>query len=137
MITVMEKQLRHIQIVSIILVYWKCHYYNYTAPSSPPENVTVTSIDGVSLSVAWELPSEIHQNGRIISYEIIYRMYYCELDKIFDEETVTVNATLTQYIISGLTPFVGYVVKIAARNVNGSGVFFEATQVSEKDSECT
>ena len=49
---------------------------------------------------------------------------------MFDKGNVTVNATTTQYIISGLTPFVGYVVKIAAINVNGSGIFFEAAQVS-------
>ena len=106
--------------------------YNCTAPSSPPQNVTVTSIDGVSLNVTWEPPPEIHQNGRIISYEIIY---YCQSDEMFDKENVTVNATTTQYIISGLTPLVCYVVKIAARNVNGSGVVFEATQVLGQDSK--
>ena len=46
---------------------------------------------------------------------------------------MTVNAATTQYIISGLTPFVGYVVKIAARNVNGTGIFFEATQIFVRD----
>ena len=48
---------------------------------------------------------------------------------MFDKVNVTVNATTTQYNISGLTPFVGYVVKIAATNVNGTGIFFEATQI--------
>ena len=52
---------------------------------------------------------------------------------MFDKENVTVNATTTQYIISGLTPFVGYVVKIAATNVNGTGIFFEAAQVFGQD----
>ena len=54
---------------------------------------------------------------------------------MFDKVNVTVNATTTQYIISGLTPFVGYVVKIAATNVNGTGIFFEPTQVSVQKGE--
>ena len=68
----------------------------------------------------------MHQNGQITGYEIIY---YCQWSEMFDKVNVTVNATTTQYNISGLTPFVGYVVKIAARNVNGTGIFFEATQI--------
>ena len=52
---------------------------------------------------------------------------------MFDKRNVTVNATTTQYNISGLSPFVGYVVKIAATNVNGTGIFFEATQIFGQD----
>ena len=69
----------------------------------------------------------MHQNGQITDYDIVY---CCQWGEMFDKVNVTVNATTTQYIISGLTPFVGYVVKIAARNVNGTGIFFEAAQVS-------
>ena len=72
----------------------------------------------------------MHQNGLITNYTIIY---YCQLGEIFDQENVTVNATTTQYIISGLTPFVGYVVKIAARNANRTGIFFEAAQIFVQD----
>ena len=79
------------------------------------------------LNVTWEPPPEIHQNGQIIGY---YITYYCQWDEMFDKVNVIVNATTTQHIISGLTPFVGYVVKIAATNVNGTGIFFEAPQVS-------
>ena len=52
---------------------------------------------------------------------------------MFDKVNVTVNATTTQYIISGLTPFVGYVLKIAARTINGTGIFFAATQIFGQD----
>ena len=72
----------------------------------------------------------MHQNGPIIGYDIIN---FCEWDEIFDEENITVNATTTQYIISGLTQFVGYVIKIAATNVNGTGIFFKAMQILEQD----
>jgi len=80
--------------------------------------------------VSWEPPPEIHQNGQITGYEIIC---YWQKDEIIYKMNVIVNATTTQYIISGLTPFVGYVVKIAARNVNGTGIFFEATQTLGQD----
>ena len=55
------------------------------------------------------------------------------MGEIFDEENVTVNATTAHYIISGLTPYVGYVVKIAAINVNGTGIFFEAAHIFGQD----
>ena len=72
----------------------------------------------------------MHQNGQIFNYTIVY---YCQLGEIFDKENVTVNATATQYNISGLPPFVGYVVTIAATNANGTGIFFEAAQIFVQD----
>ena len=103
-----------------------------TAPSLPPQNVRLTSIDVASFNVTWESPPEIHQNGQITGYDIVY---YCQWSEMFDKVNVTVNATTTQYNISALTPFVSYVVKIAARNVNGTGIFFEAAPVSVQKGE--
>ena len=91
----------------------KCHYYNFTAPSSPPQNVMVTSVDPASLMVSWQPPPAINQNGPINAYLITY--------DIMGRNFTSVTVTETEYVIPGLIPFVTYSVQVASRNVNGTG----------------
>ena len=101
-------------------------YYNFTAPSSPPENVMVTSLDRASLNVTWQPPLEINQNGPITSYLITYERIGGSL--------MVVTAAETEYVISGLIPFVAYLVQVTARSVNGTGLFSPIImQVSGQD----
>ena len=46
--------------------------YNSTVPSSPPQNVMVTSVNPASLKVSWQLPSTINYNGPITGHVIQY-----------------------------------------------------------------
>ena len=104
--------------------------YNSTAPSSPPQNVMVTSVNPVSLMVSWQPPSEIDHNGEITSYVI----QYTEVGSS-DPMTMTVNSETTQ-TLSGLVAYVDYLVTVAAMNVNGTGPYSN-TEVgrSGEDSE--
>ena len=91
-------------------------YYNSTVPSSPPQNVTITSINPGSLIVSWEPPIEIDHNGPIISYIIQYTRV-----KSSDTEMVTVNGQTTRIVISGLDGSADYTVAVAVMNINGTG----------------
>ena len=105
----------------------KCHYYNFTAPSSPPQNVMVTSLDPASLMVSWQPPLAINQNGPITRYLIGYEI-------IGGDVTTVTTVTETEYIIPGLIPFVTYSVQVAPRNVNGTGPFSSTVmQISGQD----
>ena len=105
----------------------------YEAPSAPPQNVTVTSITRTSINITWEPPPEIHQNGQITGY---YIKYYCSRrNKYFAKNSTTVTAATTSCIIKGLTPFVSYVIIIAAINSNGLGKVFELVHVYARDSK--
>ena len=89
--------------------------YNSTVPSSPPQNVMVTSVDPASLMVSWQLPSIINYNGPITGHVIQYTSGGTS-------NMMNVNSSTTQ-TISGLVAYVDYSVTVAARTVNGTGPF--------------
>ena len=89
--------------------------YNSTVPSSPPQNVMVSSINPASLKVLWQAPLELNQNGPLTGY-----MFQYTRSGIVMKETVANGFT---YVISGLVPFANYSVKMAAMTINGTGPF--------------
>ena len=89
--------------------------YKSTVPSSPPQNVMVTSVNPASLRVSWQLPSTINYNGLITGHVIRYTR-----GGISDMMNVNSGTTHT---ISGLVAFVEYLVTVAVVNVNGTGPF--------------
>ena len=89
--------------------------YNSTVPSSPPQNVMVTSVNPASLMVSWQPPPMIDHNGPITGHVINYTR-----DGISD--MMNVNSSIT-HTISGLVAYVNYSVTVAARTVNGTGPF--------------
>ena len=91
--------------------------YNSTVPSSPPQNVMVTSVNPASLMVSWQLPSTINYNGPITGHMIRYT-------RVGSSDMMSVNVNSgTTHIISGLVAYVNYSVTVAARTVNGTGPF--------------
>ena len=105
--------------------------YNSTVPSSPPQNVMVTSVNPASLNVSWQPPPMIDHNG-----PITYMIQYTRTD-INNMMSVNVNSGTTQTIISGLVAFVDYSVTVAARTVNGTGLFSNpaVVEMSGEDGE--
>ena len=91
--------------------------YNSTVPSSPPQNVMVTSVNPASLRVSWQPPLEINRNGMITGYTIQYNR--TDMNNMM---SVNVNSGTT-HTISGLVAYVDYSVTVAARTVNGTGPF--------------
>ena len=105
--------------------------YNSTVPSSPPQNVIVTSVNPTSLMVSWKSPLEIYHNGPITGHVIQYtRVGSSDMMSV----TVTSGTTLT---ISGLVGYVDYSVIVAAMTINGTGPFSDPPMVgrSGEDSE--
>ena len=104
--------------------------YNSTVPSSPPQNVVVTSVNPASLMVSWEAPMEINHNGMITGYTIQYTR--TDMNNMM---SMNVNSGTTD-TISGLVAFVNYSVTVAAMNVIGTGSFSGAVvQRSGEDGE--
>ena len=91
--------------------------YNFTVPSSPPQNIMVISITPASLRVSLQPPLEVHRNGPIIGYVIQYT-------RVGTSDTLSMNANSgTTHTISGLVAYVNYSVIVAAMTVNGTGPF--------------
>jgi len=90
---------------------------NSTVPSSPPQNVMVTSVNPASLTVSWQQPPIIHHNGPLTGHVIQYT-------RVGSSNLMSVTVTSgTTYTISGLVALVIYSVRVAAKNVNGTGPF--------------
>ena len=90
--------------------------YNSTVPSSPPQNVTVTSVNPASLMVSWQPPPMIDHNGPIT--------YVIQYTRVGSSDMMSVNVNSgTTHTISGLVAYVDYSVTVAARTVNGTGPF--------------
>ena len=91
--------------------------YNSTEPSSPPQNVMVTSVNPVSLRVSWQPPPLIDHNGPITGHVIQYT-------RVGSSDMMSVNVTSgTTHTIQGLIAYVNYFVTVAAMTVNGTGPF--------------
>ena len=104
--------------------------YNSTVPSSPPQNVTVTSVELASLMVSWQPPPMIDHNGPI-TYMIRYT-------RVGSSNMMSENVLSgTSRTLSRLIPYVDYSVTVAAVNVNGTGPFSNPPVVgkSGEDSE--
>ena len=91
--------------------------YNFTVPSSPPQDVMVESHNPASLRVSLQPPQKIHHNGQITGYVIQYT-------RVGSSDMMSVNVTNgTTHTISGLAAYVNYSVIVAAMTVNGTGPF--------------
>ena len=91
--------------------------YNSIAPSSPPQNVMVESLNIASLNVSWQPPTARNRNGPITGHVIQYT-------RVGSSDMMSVNDTSgTTRTISGLVAYVNYSVIVAAMTVNGTGPF--------------
>ena len=104
---------------NIIISHDKTHNV-HAVPSSPPQQVIVTSVDSTTMKVSWKPPPMIHHNGLLTGYIIQYTSVGSS-----DTTSVTVTSGNT-FIISGLDKS-NYSVSVAATNINGTGPFSTPT----------
>ena len=91
--------------------------FDYTAPSSAPQDIEVSSDDPGSLIVSWQPPLERNCNGSITGYVIQYGM-------VGSDDNMIVNVpNETTLAIPGLFAHVEYFITMAAVNANGTGPF--------------
>ena len=104
--------------------------YNSTVPSSPPQNIMVTSINPASLMVSWQPLPMIDHNAPTVTYVIQYT-------RVGSSDMMSVNVTSgTTHTISGLVAYVNYSVIVAAMTVNGTGPFSDPPVVGRSGEDC-
>ena len=96
---------------------------NSSAPSAPPEAITVIALSPYSLSISWQAPPPDSQNGEI--------RYYTT--KMLEEETDTqtwlsTSNSSTNITVESLHPYYSYRVSVAAYSV-GLGPYSLQTSV--------
>ena len=105
----------------------KYFYLFYSAPSAPPQSVTVTSVSSTTMELSWQLPPLDQQNGLIQSYTVI----------VFEVDTNTTQQIHQDFIqnsivLTGLRPYYTYMVSVAAYTV-GLGPATTITATTEQD----
>ena len=87
-----------------------------SAPSAPPEGITVSKRMVFSITVEWQAVPCIHRNGNITGYGIIYHMRD-------NNQKYNVRSSETMLTIPDLQPSTTYVISVAAVNSEGIGIY--------------
>ena len=97
-------------------------YLLLTGPSVPPQDITTMVINSTSISVSWNPPPFLDQNGDIIGYQLMITN-----QNRTNSSTFVVNVTnTTSYVAINLQEFEVYNFEIAAMTVIGLGPFSDA-----------
>ena len=102
-----------------------------SVPSSPPPSVTATS-SATTITVQWWPVDCIHLNGDITGYTVRVSA------SGEAERTVSVDESVEEATMSGLSPFTIYNVSVAAVNSAGTGVYSGDIAIqTESERMCT
>ena len=97
---------------------------HYTVPTAPPQNVSLTKVSALSVTLTWEPPATEHQNGLITGYIVtIYRGSEQEQRKETADNSTTIDS------LSGNTHYKLY---LAARTDIGIGPNSDAVDFKTK-----
>lgn len=77
------------------------------------------------MSVFWEPPQLIQQNGEITGYSVRYR--------VIEGSYVYADPTNTSYHMEGLTAYTTYLISVAAKTAIGTGVY--STEIRQTTAE--
>ena len=99
------------------------------APSAPPTSVSVPDVTPSSITVQWGPVDCIHRNGDITGYTVHVRA------SGEAERTVSVDESVNETTICGLTPFTEYTVSVAAENNVDIGVYSNMITIRTQGNE--
>ena len=88
-------------------------------PSGSPVNLITTALSSTHVELEWEPPEFIYQNGIIRQYIVMVST---------QEDSISINTSITHASISALRPFTLYRVSVAAVTI-GAGPESEAIAV--------
>ena len=90
-----------------------------SAPTGPPENVSIEVNSSTVIRVSWEEVAEIDRRGIITEYEVMYEplMTFGELT------TLTVNTTNLSITLMNLEEYVEYNISVRAYTSVGPGPY--------------
>ena len=90
------------------------HYFNISAPESPPQNVKVVVLNSTSLNISWQPPTDDKRNGIIDHYTV-----YLKVSKGKEKQYNYIKNT---YVVLGsLKSATEYSLKVSASTTAGEG----------------
>ncbi|XP_043479175.1 Down syndrome cell adhesion molecule-like protein Dscam2 isoform X3 [Leptopilina heterotoma] len=91
-------------------------------PSSPPQNVACTALNGQNIQVTWKPPPADKVHGIVVGYKVVYEATNgaMEIDLQGSPETRITQALSA--VLHGLNPYTNYTVQVLASTRAGDGV---------------
>ena len=102
------------------------HFYSSVPAGAPLFNITV--VTATTITITWQSLPPCDQNGVITSYTIAYKMGSGSFI------VIVVDAANRTVVISRLTPFTIYTIKMAASTSAGRGEFGQEVTVQTNES---
>ena len=103
----------------------------YLAPSAPPISVSVSEVTSSSITVQWGPVDCIHRNVDITGFTVRVSA------SGEAERTVSVDESVRETTMCGLTPFTEYTVSVAAGNSVDIGVYSNMITIRTQGNEQT
>lgn len=88
----------------------------FSAPSGPPQNLSLIASGSRSLVLTWAVPLPQQVNGIVVDYTI-------NITSSLGTNTISVGSNITTYTVGSLRPYVAYTCIIAAHTSVGRGPF--------------
>ncbi|BFZ20452.1 hypothetical protein BsWGS_23491 [Bradybaena similaris] len=85
-------------------------------PSLPPQFIQVSAVDPYSLNISWQQIPVLAQNGPILCYYVTYTNNESQ-----QSSSAKVDASVTSYLIRGLSPWRHYLMRLRGENEAGLG----------------
>ncbi len=105
------------------------YYYDLTAPSGPPDNITTTALTSTQILVSWDLPLPHFRNGPILAYNLTVTDTTTGM-VVWSSTVLTTSAT-----VSSLRAFTTYNFTLSARTSVGYGPNDTVSEITLQDSK--
>lgn len=106
----------------LINIFVCCYFIHLDQPSTPPTIQSVRYVTSTSVEIAWNYSTIMGCNDEtIVAYNILVYSSNGTL--------ITINTTQISVVITDLDEFSMYLVKVAAINSQGVGVYSENTEI--------
>ena len=110
-----------------------CHFFYFSVPVASPKNLTNTTFFPRSVTLDWDSPVRIDQNGEIVGYNLtcIQNNDGSEVSGL----TATQTSPVTMFTITELLPFTEYTCRLSSINVVGEGPAAQHSFKTTQDSK--
>ena len=105
-----------LQCVTVFRFLFNASYLYFTAPTSPPQNISLAVLTSSEIQVNWTEIYEIDQNGIIVMYEVMYAG---------NSITSTLNTTDLSITLIDVEEYVPYNISVRAYTSVGPGPYSE------------
>ena len=128
--------------VTTFILHLHCHYFHLLlslAPTAPPTNFVISSVNSTALSLAWNPPPLEHRNGLITKYtltcyETVNGSSYLVKSPVFPYTLNNYNGSV-DLVLNGFRPGTIINCSVTASNEAGTGPAAHNDAITQEEGE--